>query len=147
MRSHHTWSATLLLVAGCATKPPTPRADASEPIYLNTREWKEAQYFNGIKRAVAVHWEPNAVLRSGEQSPTRPLRDVYIVIVEVHLDASGSLKRIAVLKSSGVDDLDGSAVEAFRRAAPFAAPPASLVKDGVVEFKFGFTASLNVSSQ
>jgi TonB family protein len=44
-----------------------------------------------------------------------------------------------LVRSSGVGFLDEEAMDSFRRAAPFEAPPAGVLRpDGTVRFPFGF---------
>lgn len=55
------------------------------------------------------------------------------------LDDKGAVKDLLVSKSSNVDFLDVTAMEAFRRAQPFANPPSGLADaHGEIRFTFGF---------
>jgi protein TonB len=56
----------------------------------------------------------------------RSVRALHIAgdgIVEFYLDERGNLIHQAVVRGSGLPDLDAAAVSALRRAAPFPAPP------------------------
>lgn len=50
------------------------------------------------------------------------------VVVTFTLTGTGELRDLRVTRSSGFDDFDREAERAFRAAAPFGAPPASLVR-------------------
>jgi TonB family protein len=107
--------------------------------FLNTREWKYATYFNRIKQAVSSTWNPQRAL--DQRDPDRALfgnRDRYTLLT-VTLDNTGALKDVVVKKTSGMEFLDKTTVEAFKRAQPFANPPPGIVEpNGEIRFTFGF---------
>lgn len=113
--------------------------EEGEGTYLNTREWKYASYFNRIKQAVAMQWRPTDSLRSRDPTGERFAYKDRVTVVAVTLDASGALKDVQVQRSSGVDFLDATALDAFRKAQPFVNPPRGLANDrGEIPFVFGF---------
>jgi TonB family protein len=113
--------------------------EEGEGTYLNTREWKYATYFNRIKQAVATQWDPVTPLRQRDPTLQRFAYKDRITVLSVKLDGSGALRGLNVAKSSGVDFLDRSAVEAFQRAQPFVNPPRGLADgNGEIAFTFGF---------
>jgi TonB family protein len=113
--------------------------EEGEGTYLNTREWKYASYFNRIKQQVATQWHPDSTLRLRDPSGQRFAYKDRITVLSVTLDAGGSLKDVQVQRSSGVDFLDLTAMDAFRKAQPFANPPRGLANDrGEIGFMFGF---------
>ncbi|MBI5546242.1 MAG: energy transducer TonB [Deltaproteobacteria bacterium] len=73
-----------------------------------------------------------------------PTGEIYLykdryTVVAVTLGNDGSLRSIAVDRSSGVDFLDREAISAFQRAQPFPNPPPALQNDrGEIRFIFGF---------
>jgi TonB family protein len=106
--------------------------------YLNTREWKYATYMNRIKQAVASNWNPQRVLE--DRDPDRNMyafKDRYTLLA-VTLDEAGGVKNLSVAKTSGVDFIDQTAVEAFKKAQPFVNPPRGIVENGEIRFSFGF---------
>ncbi len=113
--------------------------EEGEGTYLNTREWKYATYFNRIKQAVASTWAPDRELQARD-----PTGNVFgykdrVTILSVTLDDRGSLTDLLVQKTCGVDFLDRTAMEAFRKAQPFVNPPQGLVdQHGEIKFTFGF---------
>jgi TonB family protein len=61
-----------------------------------------------------------------------------VTVLSVTLRSDGQLEATTVTRSSGLAFLDNEAVDAFRKAQPFAAPPTGLLEDGRVRFNFGF---------
>jgi TonB family protein len=113
--------------------------EEGEGTYLNTREWKYASYFNRIKQAVATQWDPNGALIKRDPTGQRYAYKDRLTVLTVKLDGKGSLKDVHVQRSSGVDFLDITAVEAFRKAQPFVNPPGGLADEhGEIAFVFGF---------
>jgi TonB family protein len=113
--------------------------EEGEGTFLNTREWKYASYFNRIKQAVANSWEPGRAIQRRDPDGTRFGGRDRDTVLAVRLDESGSLKDVAVVKSSGLEFLDDVAVEAFRKAQPFANPPRGLADPrGEIAFTFSF---------
>jgi TonB family protein len=113
--------------------------EEGEGTYLNTREWKYATYFNRIKQAVATQWDPVTPLRQRDPTLQRFAYKDRITVLSVKLDGSGALRGLNVAKSSGVEFLDRSALEAFQKAQPFVNPPRGLVDGhGEIAFTFGF---------
>jgi TonB family protein len=130
--------ATMDKLAGAA---PNDKLDADEGdgTFLNTREWKYASFFNRVKQAVGLHWNPDTVLRQRD-----PTGEIYggkdrRTLLQVTLTDRGMVKEIHVDQTCGVDFLDQEAIAAFERAQPFPNPPGGLIdSDGAVHFQFGF---------
>jgi TonB family protein len=113
--------------------------EEGEGTYLNTREWKYASYFNRIKQAVATQWDPNGALVKRDPTGQRYAYKDRLTVLTVTLDDKGALKDVHVQRSSGVDFLDSTAIEAFRKAQPFVNPPGGLADQrGEIAFVFGF---------
>jgi TonB family protein len=131
--------ATLARVAGGGSPDKLDNVDDGDGTFLNTREWKYATYFNRIKQAVSSTWNPQRAL--DQRDPDRSLfgsKDRY-TLLSVTLDNTGSLKEVVVKKTSGVEFLDKTTIEAFKRAQPFANPPPGIVEsNGEIRFTFGF---------
>ena len=51
-----------------------------------------------------------------------------ITKLEVHLNSAGELKGLKVIGSSGFEELDRAATDAFQNAAPFPNPPAGMIQ-------------------
>ena len=113
--------------------------EEGEGTYLNTREWKYASYFNRIKQAVATQWDPNGALVKRDPTGQRYAYKDRLTVLTVTLDDKGALKDVHVQRSSGVDFLDSTAMDAFRKAQPFVNPPGGLADQrGEIAFVFGF---------
>jgi len=120
--------------------------EEGEGTYLNTREWKYAGYFNRIKQAVASHWDPGAALQARDPGSSRFGYKDWNTLVSVRLFDTGALKDVKVVRSSGLDFLDRSALDAFQRAQPFVNPPPGLAdQNGEIAFSFGFYVEIGGS--
>jgi TonB family protein len=130
---------TLARLAGGGSPDKLDNVDEGDGTFLNTREWKYATYFNRIKQAVSSTWNPQRAL--DQRDPDRTLfgnRDRFTLLT-VTLDNTGALKDVVVKKTSGVEFLDKTTIEAFKRAQPFANPPPGIVEpNGEIRFTFGF---------
>ena len=114
--------------------------EEGEGTFLNTRGWKYAGYFNRIKRSLANAWDPETAMRARDPSGERFGQHDWLTVLLVKLDDRGGLKDVAVQRSSGLDFLDNTAVQAFRRVQPFVNPPQGLADSrGEIVFNFGFS--------
>jgi TonB family protein len=132
-------SATLARLIGGPSNDYLKNVEEGDGTFLNTREWKYATYFNRIKEAVGSAWDVRRALE--QRDPDRTIyafKDRY-TLLSVTLDDKGGVKDLAVARTSNVDFLDRTALDAFRRAQPFANPPPGLVdRSGEIRFTFGF---------
>lgn len=112
--------------------------------FLNTREYKYAWFFNRVKDSVQQHWDAaDAHRRHDPYGRIYGVRD-RVTVLEVTLNADGTLDDVFVSKDSGVAFLDEAALRAFRRAQPFPNPPPGLQDpDGRIRFRFGFYLEIN----
>ncbi len=116
-----------------------PDIEEGDATFLNTREWKHAWFFNRVKASVQRRWR--AVDRHRRHDPYGRVFGVRdrLTVLNVTINADGSLEDVYVVKDSGVAFLDEAAVQAFREAQPFTNPPLALQdSDGNIRFKFGF---------
>jgi TonB family protein len=126
-------------LAGGPAPDHLPDVEEGEATYLNTREWKYASFFNRIKQSVGSNWDPSRELLVRD-----PTGNVFgykdrVTVLSVTLNQQGSLTDVQVQKSSGVDFLDRTAVDAFRKSEPFVNPPRGLAdQNGQIKFAFGF---------
>jgi protein TonB len=107
---------------------------------LNAKRWVYATFFYRIKERVRDHWKPAEEYQ--RRDPTGKIygaEDRY-TLLQVNLKGDGSLTKVLVVHTCGLDFLDDTAVEAFKEAQPFINPPRKLVEDGhgIVDFQFGF---------
>lgn len=113
--------------------------DEGDGTFLNTREFKYATYFNRIKQAVSSTWAPQQALDLRDPNRTMYAFKDRVTLLAVTLDDAGGVKDLAVQRSSGVDFLDRTAIDAFKKAQPFSNPPPGLVDGrGEIRFTFGF---------
>jgi TonB family protein len=105
----------------------------------DAQRWRYATFFNLVAAGVRNYWHPVEAYRSHDPDGRLQSGQSLITRLQVYLRADGSLERVAIECSSGLDFLDNVAVEAFEKAQPFCHPPRKLVGDsGLVNFGFGF---------
>src|SRR5205814_707847 len=98
--------------------------DEGDATGLNAKSWRFASFFNRVKRAVAQNWHPDVVYRrydpNGQVFGSRD----RLTMVRVTLNRDGSLRNLALEKSSDITFLDDEAMGALRQSQPFVNPPA-----------------------
>lgn len=117
---------------------------------LSTREFKFYSYYHRIKETLRQYWKPNVERKLAMLwSRGTQMRDAELVTqVIVMLDKSGAVARITRMGSSGLQDLDDAAMEAFKQAAPFPNPPAGMIDpDGYVRIRWDFILRTEASPQ
>lgn len=115
---------------------------------LSTREFVYFSYYQRIKDQIRQYWEPGVrekvkiIYRQGRTIASQKDRMTQLMIT---LDAQGGLVKIDVLSSSGVQQLDDAAVEAFKAAAPFPNPPGGMVEsDGTIKIRWDFILEASI---
>lgn len=112
--------------------------DQGDATFLNTREFRYAQFFNRLKQRVGEQWNADAILRRHDPRGLYAARE-RATIVWVTLRSDGRVADVKVKSSSGLNFLDEEAVAAFQRAGPFPNPPQALFdSEGLLRFGFGF---------
>lgn len=110
-----------------------------ERTLLSRKRNRYWSFFDRLQRQVKREWSPNRVWRQHD-----PYGNVYGVkdrytTLQVTLRANGSLQKLHVARSSGLEFYDDEAVRAMNAAGPFPNPPEGLKdEDGLIHFRFGF---------
>lgn len=121
-------------------------ADEGETTMVNSRSFRYWDFFQRVKENVRGTWNPDTVYQSRD-----PTGKVYgnqdrLTVLAVELDAQGDVRRLEVVRESGLPFLDQEAVRALREAGPFRNPPVGLVDDsGRILFNFGFLLEVGAS--
>lgn len=109
---------------------------------LSTREFLYYSYYNRIRSKLSQYWQPmirekmERIMKQGRTIASTGDKITKIVII---LDGQGVLRKVQVLGTAGVRDLDDAAIEAFRAAAPFPNPPKGMVdQDGEIKIRWDF---------
>jgi TonB family protein len=85
----------------------------------------------------------NRLFMSGRHIASNEEKITKLVIT---LDNKGVLIKVQVMGSTGLQDLDDAAVEAFQLAAPFPNPPKGIVDaDGTIKIRWDFILEANNS--
>lgn len=112
-----------------------------EETVLSTREFQYYSYYHRIKQSLRQYWKPNVERKIALiWSRGAKLKDDEMVTrLLVMLDEKGGVSNISRMNSSGVEEIDEAAIDAFNRAAPFPNPPKGLVeRDGLVRIQWEF---------
>ncbi len=112
--------------------------DEGDTNLLNTRRFKYWDFFQRVKDRVASEWEPGTVWRGRDPSGNRYGVRPRLTILRVKLDPEGAVKHMDIAKKSGLEFLDDEAERAFSAAGPFPNPPRDMMRNGEIEFQFGF---------
>jgi TonB family protein len=116
-------------------QPPPPASAVDDEGPVAAKKWKFAGYFSGIKRKVSKVWNAGTEYLRKQGVDDRQGR---YTLLAVTLTAEGTLRDVAVERSSGLEEVDRVAMLSFRGAQPFGrAPPQLVGPDGLVRFKFG----------
>jgi len=103
------------------------------------KRWRYVAFFNRVTESVRNYWHPVEVYRSHDPDGRLQSGPRLTTRLQVYLRADGSLDRVAIECSSGLDYLDNVAVEAFEKAQPSCQPPRKLIGEGgLINFGFGF---------
>jgi len=131
---------------GSGTQDYLRDVDEGEETALNAKRWKFATFFNRVKDQVRDHWKPVEEYR--RRDPTGAIYGAQDRLTQVHvqLRPDGSLAKVSLAQTCGVDFLDETAMEAFKQAQPFPNPPRQLVQaSGLIDFDFGFYLEISGS--
>jgi TonB family protein len=131
---------------GSGTQDYLRDVDEGEETALNAKRWKFATFFNRVKEQVRDHWKPVEEYR--RRDPTGAIYGAQDRLTQVHvqLRPDGSLAKVSLAQTCGVDFLDETAMEAFKQAQPFPNPPRQLVQaSGLIDFDFGFYLEISGS--
>ncbi|HMG56566.1 MAG TPA: cell envelope integrity protein TolA [Kofleriaceae bacterium] len=127
----------VVVMAGCAggAQSAAPPERPKDP---------DADFFEVVKREVFRNWDPDTVWRRIDPTSTVYGQHDRVTRLRVNLLPDGTLDKLEVAVSSGVFDLDDEALRAFRKAAPFVAPPRTLVSsDHLISFDFSLVYQVN----
>jgi len=108
---------------------------------LATREFKYFSYYNRIKDMLRQHWKPMVERQMAHLSKKgKTIQEAeFTTRVQVLLDEKGLIQNVTRSDSSGIEELDIAAMQAFKQAAPFPNPPQGLIeKDGFVRIQWEF---------
>lgn len=115
-----------------------PESDFSK---LNTNAYKYFSFYDRIRKQLEKIWAQSlkentkALQKRGGRVPASTNN---ITNLEVILDDRGQILKIAVVESSGINELDDAAVDSFNKAGSFPNPPKDLLVEGKTKIKWGF---------
>jgi TonB family protein len=131
------------VMVGAAPATGASRSGEPDDQALVLQKSKFASFLNRVAQQVKAKGSP-----AGEWRRLDPTGAIYgpkdrYTRLAVELSPDGALTNVSIENPSGIEFLDDACVAAVRSAAPFAAPPRDLVKDGRIRFRFGFLFQLS----
>ena len=95
-----------------------------------------------MKQNVAEVWNPMDAARVRDPTGSRYFNKDRTTVLLGDAQPAGDVTEIKVARSSGLDFLDQTAIDAFEKAQPFVNPPPGLADArGDIRFTFGFHVS------
>lgn len=121
--------------------------DEGERTLLNRKHTRYWTFFDRMKRQLQREWNPGR-----EYNKRDPYRNIYGVkdrytVVNLTLNADGTVQKLHLAQSSGLDFYDDEAIRALLAAAPFPNPPEGLKdEDGLIHIRYGFYLQISTGS-
>ncbi|MDH4466963.1 MAG: energy transducer TonB, partial [Bacteriovoracaceae bacterium] len=108
---------------------------------LNTAEYKFYGFYARIRGQLEQYW--GSELKSKSSSLFKKGRSIasgqeLITNLEITIDKEGKIIKVAIVTTSGVQEIDEAAIDAFEKAGPFPNPPKELVLSGEAILRWGF---------
>ena len=108
---------------------------------LNTAEYKYFGFYSRIRMQLEQYW--SSELKSKSQSLYKKGRSIasgqeLITNLEITIDQTGKIIKVIIVTTSGVQEIDEAAIDAFEKAGPFPNPPSELVSTGEAVLRWGF---------
>lgn len=117
-----------------------PDAEDGAESLLNTDRFRFASFFNRMRDQIAQHWDPNGVMARVDPEGRIYTRRTRKTLLHFRLTPKGAIKKIDILRDSGVRELDKEAIRSVHMAAPFVNPPPEMIdpQTGFIEVDFLF---------
>lgn len=115
---------------------------------LSTKEFRYFSYYHRIKVLLRQFWKPSVERKIVSMwNRGQALKQTELVTkLLVLLDKTGQIQKISRVVSSGVQEVDSAAMEAFQQAAPFPNPPSGIIdEDGFVRIRWDFILKAEAS--
>lgn len=112
---------------------------------LNSAEYQFFGFYNRIRLKLEQYWghslkqQIEKIMKSGR----RPAAQAnHVTSLQVIMDHKGKIMKVIVKGSSGINEFDQAAIEAFNEAGPFPNPPAGMIKGGKAIVEWGFVVKV-----
>lgn len=115
-----------------------PDVSIGDETALNTVMDRHAPFFNRVKRLIAKHWDPISVHQMMDPTGHKWGYGNKVTKLFIVLDDEGGVRTVLIDKSCGIKELDEEARQAVLRSKIFTNPPKDLIKNGKIQFMFGF---------
>ncbi|MEM1349453.1 MAG: TonB family protein, partial [Myxococcota bacterium] len=106
---------------------------------LNRKRNRYWTFYDRMQRQLKREWSPRRELRKRDPFGTVYGVGTFYTVVDMTLNADGSIRKLDLARSCGLPFLDDEAIRALHAAGPFPNPPEGM-KDssGLIHIKFGF---------
>jgi TonB family protein len=107
---------------------------------LNTAQVPFASYLNGMHNRIHPIFADSFLESLDGLPPNHPMNDQHLVTrLEIILTKEGHLRRMGIVKTSGLTAFDIAALDAVDRAQPFGPAPSAIISpDGLVYLQWEF---------
>lgn len=113
--------------------------DEGDVTMLNQKQNRYWSFWDRLIRQVRKEWNPGKEYRQRDPYGNIYGKRNFYSRVAVTLNFDGSVNKLRVVQSSGVEFMDDEAVRALLDAGPYPNPPEGMKdEDGLIHFKFGF---------
>ena len=109
---------------------------------LNTDQFTYYSFFERVNKSIRFRWV-SGVRNFARQAPPKVINQLAKIpaptVLRVLLDKEGMVVKVDVLSTSGSDELDQAAVQAFYQASPLNHPPDGMIReDRMVHLNYSF---------
>ena len=132
------------VVANGTQPPPAPPRERcpyeSAPMQVATTDCPPEvlePFVNTVSAFSHRNWDPQKMLQDSNRYVDRYGGKAMMTILGMRLDARGKVSAVSLTKSSGDEDIDQVATNAFHLGASVGSPPACALKDGGYQFRLG----------
>lgn len=117
---------------------------------LNTDRFQFYTFYSRVEDLVRFRWESqikNSIEYFDRFNLLKTLAEKdWKTEIEFLIDAKGNLVKSIIIKESGVNKFDSSAIKAFEEARVFPNPPKEMLRpDGFIHLRYGFVVNFNSS--
>lgn len=121
-----------------------PDVEYGDVMALNTQGFKYYSFYERVQSAISPYWtyRLRKLLREHGEVFKNDITKDYITDLSIYLDSDGYLKKIQILKSSGVKEYDDLCQNVFGELSPFVNPPKELIINGYAKMNWRFILSL-----
>ena len=111
---------------------------------LNGQEFKHYGFYNRIRQKLEQFWGRNIqdeTRRIFSRGGRMVASESHVTSLAIFLNEQGEIVKVKINSSSGYQELDKAATDAFNQAGPFPNPPKDMFVNGLVKIEWGFVVN------